>query len=207
MQSVAMTPMACLNGVVPAYQERSGQCRAAPSTPPASRAMPVNQIALGTTASSSGRDAQIEDSHIGGVRDEQPDYLTPVHRRPVVSFAIGEHHVAKVTHRGAIGLRLAEQGNHAVLDQDVVEHEHELTIHRPPVRSIARVDDDVPIQPMLLRVVFPNVRVVPEQTGVRKAQVVGEPAAGGDWRLHPMMGAFRYAVEAVVQPQPVPVHR
>ena len=74
---------------------------------------------------------------------------------------------------------------------------------RRPVVGVGRDDDDVAVQAHLLAVVLADVRVVPVDAGVgeRDACACSAPPTG--------IGVLRLvrAVVAVVQPQPVPVHR
>ena len=90
----------------------------------------------------------------------------------------------------------------AVLDEDVVEGDHDLSVDRWPVVLLGWVNHQVAVEAHVQPVVLADMRVVPVQTGVRKAQPVGELAAGRDRRL----GLVRHAVVLVVQAQPVPVH-
>jgi hypothetical protein len=68
-----------------------------------------------------------------------------------------------------------------------------------PVRGC---DHDVAVQPHVLRVVLGDVRVVPVQTLVREPNAVREPVPDGNRLLR----IVRHAVEAVLQPHPVPVN-
>ena len=142
----------------------------------------------------------VEDPRVGGVRQEEAhDLARPRLERRLV-LAADEEDIPEPAHRGVGRLVRAERRDLAVLDQYVVERERDLAVRRRPVARLARLDDDVPVQPELLAVVLANVRVVPVDARVRERQLVCERAADRDRRL-----CFVRAVVAVVEPQPVPV--
>jgi hypothetical protein len=99
-------------------------------------------------------------------------------------------------------VRRRERRHPAVLDQDVVERQRALAVRRRPVVALAWRHDDGAVQAHFLSVVLADVRVVPVRAGVGHAELVGERAAHRDGRLCGVR-----AVEAVVEPQAVPVHR
>ena len=72
-----------------------------------------------------------------------------------------------------------------------------------PYSSPSEAHQQVAVEPQVLLDVLAHVRVIPVDAGVGEAKPVGELAAGRDRSL----GEARDAVEAVVQPDAVPVHR
>ncbi len=147
--------------------------------------------------------AEVEDSRVGRVDEVQADDLADLGLGPVVGLAVGQHHVAEAAHRREGRPGALERRDLAVLDQDVVERDRQLTVHRRPVVGVGGLDDDPGIQAHLLGEVLADVRVVPVKAGVGELQPIGELAAVRDRRL----GLLGDAVEAVLEPQAVPVQR
>ena len=69
------------------------------------------------------RQRHVEDARVGGVGEVEAHDLAPLGFERKVRLAGDEHHVAEASHRHVRRLRLAEGGDLAVLDQDVVEGE------------------------------------------------------------------------------------
>ena len=88
-----------------------------------------------------------------------------------------------------------------VFEQDVVQRQGDLAVHRRPIVGIGRLDEDVPIEAHLLAVVLADVRVVPVDAGIRERDPIGEGSPNGNRRL-----GFVGAVIAVLESQAVPVH-
>ena len=71
---------------------------------------------------------------------------------------------------------------------------------RRPVVRLGGDDEDVAVLAELLAVVLANVRVVPVDARVRERDAAGEASADRDRRLRLVR-----TVEAIFEPQPVPV--
>ena len=148
------------------------------------------------------RQLDLEHARVGGVRQIQAHHLALPRLERELGLAGDEQHVAEAAHRGVRGLRAAERGDPAVLDEHVVEREHPLAVHGRPVVRVRGLDDDVAVEAHLLPVVLADVRVVPVQPGVRERDRARVAPADRDRRLRLVR-----AVRAVVQAQAVPVHR
>jgi hypothetical protein len=94
----------------------------------------------------------------------------------------------------------AEGRNLTVLEEDVVEGQNDLSVGRWPVVRVGGLHHDVPIEPQLLAVVLANVRVVPVEPRVGKADMGGETIADP----HRLLGLVSTVV-AVLKSQPMPV--
>jgi hypothetical protein len=90
-----------------------------------------------------------------------------------------------------------------VLNQQVIEGQGQLPVSGRPVVRVGRLDHDRAVQAHLQAEVFPDVRVVPVEPRVRETDLAGVCPADRDRHL----GLIRHPVIAVLQPQPVPVHR
>ncbi len=148
------------------------------------------------------RKMDLEHARVRGVGQVEANDLAELRAHRQVGLAGDQHHVAEAAHRRVRRLLAAERGDLAVLDQDVVERQQQLAIRWRPVVGIGRDDEDVPVQAHLLAVVLADVRVVPVDARVGELDPVRERAADGDRRLRLVC-----SVVAVVEPQPVPVHR
>jgi hypothetical protein len=73
---------------------------------------------------------------------------------------VDQHPIAEAAHRRIRGLARVEGSDAPILDEHVVECDHELAMRRRPVIGIRRDDKDVPVRARLLAVVLPDVRVV-----------------------------------------------
>ena len=89
----------------------------------------------------------------------------------------------------------------AVLEENIVEGDDELTVDGRPVVRVGGFDDEVAVEAHVEAVVLADVRVVPVQAGVGEAHLIGEVAADGDR----VLGLVRHAV-VVVETQSVPMH-
>jgi hypothetical protein len=143
----------------------------------------------------------VEHPAVGGVGQPQPHHLPRPGRQAQICVATGQEDVAVAAHGRVAGLDWAEGRHLAVLQQQVVQGQHDLAVGRRPVAGVGRDDQDVAVQAELLGVVLPDVGVVPVQAGVGELDAIGEAAADRDGRL----GLVGDTVVAVLQPQPVPV--
>ncbi len=148
------------------------------------------------------RQRDVEDPGVRGVHQIQPHHLPGLRGQRQIRFAADEQHVTEAAHRGVRRLGPAERSDLAVFEQDVVQGQDELAVDRRPVVRIGGGHHDGAVQAHLLSVVLPDVRVIPVEAGVREDDPRGEAAAHRD-RVLRLMGS----VEAVIQAQPVPVHR
>ena len=144
----------------------------------------------------------VEDTRVGGVGQVEADDLATLRAQREVGLAADEHDVAEAAHRRVGRLGAAEGRDLPVLDQDVVERQQQLAVCRRPVVRGGGDDEDVAVETQLLAVVLADVRVVPVDARVGELDPVGEGPADGDWLLRLVR-----AVVAVVEPEPVPVHR
>src|SRR5687767_13995612 len=85
-------------------------------------------------------------------------------------------------------------------DQDVVEEEELLAVYRG---ERVTAHHDVPGETEVLLDVLAHVRVIPVNAGVGKSNAIVERLA---W-LHGLLAHVRHAVEAMVEPDAVPVYR
>ncbi len=111
------------------------------------------------------------------------------------AVAADKEDIAEPAHRREGRLGAAERRNLAVLDEDVVERQEDLAMHRRPVVGSGRNHEDVPVQAHLLAVVLADVRVVPVDAGIGELDSVREVTSDRDRRLRLVR-----AVEAVVEP-------
>ena len=148
-------------------------------------------------------DRDVEDPGVGRVDEVEPDDLAQRDARLEALLAVHEQHVAEPAHGGERRTGAAERRDHAVLDQEVVERDRELPIDARPVARVRGLDDDRPVHPHLLAVVLAEMGVVPVEAGIRELDAVREDAADLDRCLR----VDRDAVEAVVEPEAVPVDR
>ena len=144
---------------------------------------------------------EVEDPRVGRVDQMQADDLADLGLGAVLGLAVGQHHVAESAHGGERRPGAVEGRDLPLLDQDVVERDRQLTVDRRPVARVLGLDDDPRVEAHLLGEVLADVGVVPVEAGVGELEPVGELAAVRDRRL----GLLGDAVEAVLQPQPVPV--
>ena len=143
-----------------------------------------------------------EHAGVGGVRQIEAHDLAELSAQGEIGLAAHQQHVAEAAHRRVRRLGAAEGRHLAVIEKDVVERQHQLAVNRRPVVGVGRLDQHVAVQPKLLPVVLPDVRVVPVQPGIREGDTRGELFA----HLHRTLSLVR-AVVAVVEAQPVPVDR
>jgi hypothetical protein len=148
------------------------------------------------------RERHVEHTGVRGVRQVEAHHLAAVRAQGKVRLAADEEDVAEPAHRRVRRLGRAEGRDRAVLDQHVVERQRELAVRRRPVVLRRRHDDDVPVEPELLAVILADVRVVPVDARIGELDPIRERPADGNRRLRLVR-----SVEAVVEPQPVPVDR
>ncbi len=144
----------------------------------------------------------VEHARVRGVGQVEANDLPGARDQREVGLAPDQDDVAEPPHGRVVGLGAAERRDPAVLDQDIVERQQHLAMHRWPVIRVGRDDEDVPVQPHLLAVVLANVRVVPVDAGIGELDAVRKRLAGGDRCL-----CLVCAVVAVVEAQAVPMHR
>ena len=109
------------------------------------------------------RQLDLEHPRVRGVGQVEADHLAELRGQREIRLAADQQHVAEAAHRRVGRLGAAERRDLAVLQQDVVEREHQLTVHRRPVVRVGRLDEHVAVQAHLLPVVLADMRVVPVQ--------------------------------------------
>ncbi len=148
----------------------------------------------------SSGERDLEHARVRGVRQVEPDHFAELGRERWIRLAADEQHVAEAAHRRVGRLGAAERRDLAVLDQDVIERQRDLAVHRRPVVRVGGLDEHVAVEAHLLAVVLADVGVVPVDAGVGEGDVRGVALAGG----HRPLGLVG-SVVAVLEPQPVPV--
>ena len=114
----------------------------------------------------------------------------------------GQHDVAESTHGDEGGPVDVVWGHPPVLDEQVVQRDDHLSVHRRPAVRIGGNDNDVAVQPHVEPVVLSHVGVVPVEALIRTANLVDEVATDGDWCLC----LVRHTVVPVVEPESMPMH-
>src|ERR671918_2300467 len=148
------------------------------------------------------RKRHLEDAGVGRVREIEAHNLTTPDRQLLFGLASDQQDVSEPAHSREVRFVRIEGGDLPVFDQDVVKGEHDVSIRCGPVRGIRRLDDYVPVEAHLLSVVLAHVRVVPEQSGVGKAEPVRVAAP----RRYRSLRLVRDTVVPVLEAQPVPVN-
>jgi hypothetical protein len=103
------------------------------------------------------RHGQVEHPGVGGIGQPQPHHLPHPCLQPKIRVAAGQKDVAEPSHGRIAGLGPAERGDAALLDQQVVDGQDEVSIHWWPVVRLGRDDQEVAVQAQLLAVVLPDV--------------------------------------------------
>src|SRR3954464_12150505 len=118
--------------------------------------------------------ANIENPRVGSVGEVETHNLPEVGRQFSGDVTTDEHGVTEPSHRHVRRLGSAERRDLTVFEQQVIEGEQLLTVHWGPIVWVRRDDDDVAVQPHLLAVVLPDVRVIPVQAGIVELQSIPE---------------------------------
>ena len=149
-------------------------------------------------------EGQVEGPRVRDVREEEADDLAPVEIQFVVGLAVHEKQVAEAPHQRVGGPLLPPGEKPPVVgDQEIVEHEDLLPVHRCVPLAGRRLDQHVSVEPEVLLHFLAVVGVVPVEAGIREEDPVFEAPAGG----HRVLGQVGYPVEGVVEAHPVPVDR
>ena len=127
-----------------------------------------------------------------------PNSRAPAH------LTIHEEHVPEPAHEGVRCL-LAPKWDElpVVADEEIVENECFHMIRCREVVTARRPHHQIPIEAEVLLDVLADVGVVPVDPRIREVQVVREGATGS----HGPLREVRYAIESVVEPNPVPMNR
>ena len=147
-------------------------------------------------------DGDVEQPGVGGVREVEAHDLTGAGGEFEIGLTAGEHHVAEAAHGDEVRAVEVVGGDVAVLEENIVEGDDELTVDGRPVVRVGGFDDEVAVEAHVEAVVLADVGVVPVQAGVGEAHLIGEVAADGDR----VLGLIRHAVVVVVETQSVPMH-
>ena len=123
---------------------------------------------------------EVEDPRVRRVHEIEAYDLS--HRRFAreLCLAVDQHHVPEPPHRGVVGPHTVEWRDLAILDEQIVQRDAELSVDGWPVRRVGRLDDDRPVQAHLQAEVLADVRVVPVEPGIGELHLVRERPADRD---------------------------
>src|SRR5205823_5959296 len=146
----------------------------------------------------------VEGSRARSVRQEKTHDLAVPNSRARAHLTIHEEHVPEPAHEGVRCL-LAPKWDElpVVADEEIVENECFHMIRCREVVTARRPHHQIPIEAEVLLDVLADVGVVPVDPRIREVQVVREGPTGS----HGPLREVRYAIESVVEPNPVPMNR
>ena len=133
----------------------------------------------------------------------EADDFAAVDLESVAGLAVHEGPVPEAAHEHVVRRFRPEVHQSVRVEEDVVEHEDFLPVRGTVIVRGRGVDEEVPVQAEFLLDVLAVVRVVPVDARVAEEDPVLERAAGFDR----VLGEAGDAVEVVVEPDAVPVHR
>ena len=148
-------------------------------------------------------EAHVEGAGVRGVRQRETDDRPARDRKVVFSLSTCKHRVPEPSHECMIGFLLAIRHRQSIIEQNVIEHDDFLTIHRIIEIAIFRNDPQIAIETHVLLQILADVRVVPEHSFIRHFYGVDETLPRFDGLLR---DACR-AIELVFQTETMPVNR
>ena len=148
-------------------------------------------------------EGEVERPRVGGVGEKEADDGPALHFQRVFGFPVHEHGVAEAAHERVRGALETEGDNPVLAHEQVVEHHDFFPVDGAEVVGIVRPDHEVAGQPEVLLDVLAVVGMVPVEAGVGEMHGVAEALARG----HDILRQARDTVEAVIEPQSVPVDR
>ena len=93
-------------------------------------------------------DGDVEQPGVGGVREVEAHDLTGAGGEFQSGLTTGEHHVAEAAHRDEVRAVEVVGGDVAVLEENIVEGDDELTVDGRPVVRLGGFDDEIAVRAM-----------------------------------------------------------
>src|SRR6266511_2370633 len=118
---------------------------------------------------------EIERACVRHVREIEAHNLTATHRQPIPRLTVYQHHVAKPPHQRMGRCFQPERNEASIADQKILQHQDLFSIGGDVRAGLPH--ENVAIQAERLLDVFANVRMVPENPGIRELQFVCERVA------------------------------
>ena len=148
-------------------------------------------------------EGEIERPRVRDVGQEKTYDGTTLHFQAVMRLPIDQQQVAESTHKRLYRALLTEWEQPSLVDQQIVQHDRFLPVHRAEVVGCWMAYQHVAVETHVLLDVDAHVRMVPVDSRVRKVDGVGEALA----RLHGLLCYTRHSIRAIIDPHTVPMHR
>ena len=148
-------------------------------------------------------EGEVEGARVRHVGQKEAYDFAPRHSQPVLRLAVHEQQVAEAAQQRLRRPLLAVGEDAPLVQQQVVQDQHLLAVHRVEVVGRWVPHHDVAVKTQILLDLAAHVRVVPVDARIRKVHFVQKAFP----RFHRFLRDGGHAIEAVVHTHAVPVDR